>query len=103
MIEDLKGNNLKLTEELGKSNDHVTKVKELKRLAEERVSQLNTTVQAAEMEKQLLRQEVQNLAAMVDYLRNTAVKSVNDCLNRLKLDLNSTLVGEIQNTLQDVY
>jgi len=40
------------------------------------------------MGKQILQQQVQNLTGMVEYFRNTTVKSVDEFINRLKLDLN---------------
>ena len=57
-------------------------------LAEEEATRLKLSVQATEMDKQILQQEVQNLMGVVEYLRNTAVKSVDEFRNRLKLDLN---------------
>lgn len=55
-------------------------------LAEEEATRLKLTVQAAEMDKQTLQQEVQSLTGVIKYLRDTTVKSVNEFL-RLKLDL----------------
>jgi len=60
----------------------------LQALAEEEATRLKLIIQAAEMDKQTLQQEVQNLTGIVEYLRNTTVKSVDEFLNRLKLDLN---------------
>ncbi len=57
-------------------------------LAEEEATRLKLIIQAAEMDKQTLQQEVQNLTGIVEYLRNTTVKCVDEFLNRLKLDLN---------------
>ncbi len=88
MIEQLRTDKLKLTAELNKSNDQATKATELKELAKEEVTRLNQIIQAAEMDKQILQQQVQNLTGMVEYFRNTTVKSVDEFINRLKLDLN---------------
>lgn len=88
MIEQLKTDKLKLTAELNKSNNQTTEATELKELAEAEATRLNQIIQAAEMEKQILRQQVQNLTGMVEYFRNTTVKSVDEFINRLKLDLN---------------
>ncbi len=57
-------------------------------LAEEEAIRLKLLIQAAEMDKQTLQQEVQNLTGVVEYLRKTTVKSVDEFLNGLKLDLN---------------
>ena len=88
MIEHLKSNKLRLTAELDKSNDQAAKATELKQLAEEEVTQLKSIVQAFEMDKQNLQEEVRNLMGIVEYLRSTTVKSVNEFTTRLKLDLN---------------
>jgi len=81
-------NKLKLTAKLNKSNDQITKTIELKELAEEEVTQLKSIMQAAEVNKQILQQQVQNLTSMVEYFKNTTVKSVDEFINKLKLDLN---------------
>jgi len=60
----------------------------LQALAEEEAIRLKLLIQAAEMDKQTLQQEVQNLTGVVEYLRKTTVKSVDEFLNGLKLDLN---------------
>ena len=73
---------LKLTAELNKSNNQATETTQLKELAEEEVIHLNQIIQAAELDKQ---QQVQNLTDMVEYFRNTTVKSVDEFINRLKL------------------
>lgn len=81
-------NKFKLTAKLNESNDHAIKMTELKKLTEEKVTHLNQIIQAAEMNKQLLQQQVQILTNMIEYFKNTTVKSVNKFINRLKLDLN---------------
>ena len=88
MIEQLKTDNLKLTTELNESNDRATKASELKQLAEEEATRLNLMIQGAEMEKRILQQQVQTLTDMIEYFRSTTVKSVDEFMSRLKLDLN---------------
>ena len=88
MIENLKAEKLKLTAELNESNDRATKATELKQRAEEEATRLNLMVQGAEMEKQILQQQVQTLTDMMEYFRSTTVKSVDEFISRLKLDLN---------------
>lgn len=66
---------------------------ELRELAEEEANRLQLAIQAAEIDKQMLRQTVQNLAGVVELLRITTVKSVDEFLNRLKLDLNCITNG----------
>ena len=61
---------------------------ELQTLTEEEATWLRLLIQAMKMNKQILQQEVQNLMSVVEYLKNTAVKYVNEFWDRLKLDLN---------------
>ncbi len=93
MIEQLKAEKLRMTSGLVSLKDEVKKVTELKELAEEEANRLQLAMQAAEMDKQMLEQTVQNLAGVVEFLRITTVKSVDEFLNRLKLDLNCTTNG----------
>jgi len=65
----------------------------LQTLVEEEATRLKLTLQAAEMNKQALQQEVQNLKDVIECLRHITVKSVDEFLNRLKLDLN-LFIGE---------
>jgi hypothetical protein len=58
------------------------------------VNRLKLIVQAAEMDKQLLQQQVQNLTGMVEYVRNTTVKSVNELTSKLMLDLSFRTVEQ---------
>ena len=44
-------------------------------------------IQGAEIEKQILQQQVQTLTD-IEYFRSTTVKSVDEFMSRLKLDLN---------------
>jgi len=88
VIERLKSDKLDLTAELKRSHDHAIKATELQALAEEEATRLKLTIQAAEMDKQTLQQEIQSLTGVVEHLRNTTVKSVDEFLHRLKLDLN---------------
>ena len=88
MIEQLKRDKLKMATELSKLHDQATKATDLKHLAEEEAARSKLVIQAAEVDKQILQQEVQNLTGMVEYFRNTIANSVNEVLNILKLDLN---------------
>ncbi len=45
------------------------------------------------MDKQMLQQTVQSLAGEVEFLRITTIKSADEFLNRLKLDLNCITNG----------
>lgn len=61
-------------------------------------------VQEAEMEKQILQQQVQTFTDMIEYLGGTTVKSVDEFISRLKLDLNlfagdNRLTGEFHRTM----
>ena len=64
---------------------------ELKQRAEEEAIQLELIAQAVEIDKQ---GEVQNLTVMVEYFRNATAKSVDEFMNRLKLDLNLLTDGQ---------
>ena len=88
MIERLKTDKFRLTAELNESNDRATKATGLKQLAEEEATRLKLMVQEAEMEKQILQQQVQTLTDMIEYFKSTTVKSVDEFISRLKLDLN---------------
>lgn len=74
--------------ELNESLDQTMKAMELKKLAEDDVTRLKLISQAAEIEKQTLQQQVQSLIDMGEYFRNTTTNSVNEFVNKLKLDLN---------------
>jgi len=89
----LKSDKLELTAELNKLNDQAIRAIELQALAEEEANQLKLIIQAAEMDKQALQQEVQTLTGVIEYLRHTTVKSIDKFLNRLKLDLNLFIGG----------
>ena len=93
MIEQLTADKLKLTAELSESNDQTTKATEMKELAEEEVTRLKSIIQVAEMDKRILQQQVQNLTDLVEYFRNTTTQSVDEFINRLKLNLNLFAAG----------
>ncbi len=75
---------------INKSKEEVIKAIELKEMAEEETNRLRLVIQAAEIDKRRLQQDVQNLTGVVELLRITTVKSVDEFLSRLKLDLNGT-------------
>lgn len=86
-IERLGTEKLKLTTELKESNDRATEAIGLKQLVEEEVTRLKLTVQRAELENQRLQHQVETLTGMIQYLRSTTVKSIDDFASRLKFDL----------------
>lgn len=87
VIERVKSDRLTLIAKINKSKNETIKATEVKRNAEEETIRLRLVVQAAEMDKQLVQQDIQNLPGVVELLRNKPVKSVDEFLNRLKLDL----------------
>ena len=93
MIQKLKADKLKLTAELNESKDQAIKAIELKRLADEEVNRLKLGMQTAGMDKQMLQQKVQNLTGVMELLRSTTVTSMDEFLNRLKLDLSYEQIG----------
>ncbi len=64
VIERLKLDKLTLTAEMSKSKDQAIKATELKEPAEEEMNRLRLVIQAAEMDKQMLQQDVQNLTGV---------------------------------------
>jgi len=93
VIEQLNSDKLKMASDLESLNGEVKNATELKEMAEEEANRLRLAIQEAEMDKQMLQQTVQNLAGVVELLRTTTIKSVDEFLNRLKLDLNCITVG----------
>ena len=93
MIEQLNSDKLKMASDLESVNGEVKNATELKEMAKEEANRLRLAIQEAQMDKQMLQQTVQNLAGVVELLRTTTVKSVDEFLNRLKLDLNCITVG----------
>ena len=87
MIEQLKREKLKIATKLNKLYHQAINAIELNYLAEEEAARSRLMIQAAELDKQMLQQEVQNLIGIVEYFRNTTATSVNKVLNILKLDL----------------
>jgi len=60
------------------------------------------------MDKQMLQQQVQNLTDLVEYFTDTMTQSVDDLINRLKLDLDLFAEGQhigpkLHGTPKDVY
>lgn len=90
VIERLKSEKLTLIAEMNKSKDKAMKATQLKEMAEEETNRLKLVIQGAEMDKQMLQQNVQSLTGVIEFLRSTTVKSVDEFLHRLKLDLNLT-------------
>ncbi len=66
---------------------------ELRETATVESTRSKAIAQAAEMDKQMLQEEVQELQGMLKLLRHTTSKSVKEFLNRLQLDLNLPTSG----------
>jgi len=88
VIEQLETEKSNLAAELKESSDRAKKATELTQLAEEEATQLKSILQAAEMEKQMLQQQVHNLTGLVEFVRATTAQSLEEYINRLKLDMN---------------
>ena len=78
---------MQLAAELDKLNGQVREGKEVRIRIEETMSELKSTLQAAEKDKQSLQQEVQTLTGTLNFFRQTTCRSVDEFLNRLKLEL----------------
>lgn len=63
----------------------------MKDKAEDEVAGWKSTVQAREVQEQRLRKEVQELLGIVNILKDTTCKSVDDFANRLKIDLRKSV------------
>jgi len=92
VIEQLESDKLRLTAELASSKNQMTQVMESKELVGREMAQLRSLVQASETDRQLLQQQMQNLRAVIEYLKDTTIKSVDEFTDKLKLDLD-ILVG----------
>lgn len=88
MIEQLEVEKSNLNAELKESSDRAKKATEFTQLAEEEVTRLKSMIQASEMEKQMLRQQVHNLTGLVEYVKTTTANTLEEFTNRLKLDMN---------------
>ena len=88
VIEKLETEKRKLTAKLQESQIQVAKAIESKELAEDEANWLTSLIQAADVEKQSLQQQVLSLTGMVECLRNTTVNSVDEFISRLKFNLN---------------
>ena len=86
-IQRLESEKLQLAAELDKLSSQVTEANSLRDKAEEVTSQLKSTLQATEKDKQFLQQEVETLTGTLNFFRQTTCKSVDEFLNRLKLEL----------------
>ena len=87
MIEQLTSEKLKLSAELRESVDQTIKVTQMKELAEEEATRLTSVIQAVESDKLVLQQQVQNLTDLVEYFKNTIRQSMDEFMNRFKLNL----------------
>ena len=85
-IEQLQLENDKLTIDLDLVNGRTMEETRLKEMVTAETTQLRAKVQAAETDKQLLQQEVQELQGTLDLLRHTTSNAVTEFLHRLRLD-----------------
>ena len=99
-INDLKADNDRLKAELSELGDRAVKETELRHFSEEEVNRLKAIAQVMEADKQGLLQRVQELTIAIEYLKGTMAKSVDDCFNRLKLELNTTIGGSFYQSIQ---
>ena len=87
VIEKLETEKHKLTAELQELQIQAAKAIKSKELAEDEATRLTSLIQAADIEKESLQQQVLSLTGIVEYLRNTMVNSVDEFISRFKLDL----------------
>lgn len=84
---------MQLAAALNKSNCQVNGANELGVKAEETTSQMHSILQKTERDKKVLQQEVRNLTGTTEIFRQTISNSVDEFLNRLRLDLNLSVSG----------
>ena len=87
VIEQLESDKIRLTAELIDSKNQVTKAIASKELAEDEGVRLRSIIQAADLDRQLLQQQMQDLRGMIAYFKDTTRTAVDDFIARLKLDL----------------
>jgi len=90
IIEQLRAKNLQLADELYKSGAQATQSTRMKDIAEEEVVRLASKVEAHEMDKRNLHKEVEVLTGIVEFLRNAIVRSANDFVSKLKIELENS-------------
>ena len=93
MIEQLQADKTELVEQLEARDVQATKAIKIKDLAEEEAARLKLMIDAAELNKRMLQTEVQNLTGIVEFLKHTTIQSMDDFLNKLKLDLSLLAAG----------
>ena len=100
VIKDLETEKAKLTAKVSELDDRAAAATELRRHAEKEADRLKEALQAKETDKLARIQKVQELTVMVDYWRSTMVKSADECLNRLKLELNAVMGSNFKQPMQ---
>ena len=90
----------KLTVEVNELSDQAAAATKLKQHAEEEADRLREALQARETDKLLLLQKIQELTVVMECWRSTMVKSADDCLSKLKFELNAATAGGIYQQLQ---
>lgn len=88
VIEQLQADKLNLKTELDTMTNRAMRAVELQKQAHAEVLRLNSAIETAEMDKQNLQQEKQNLIAMIEYYKSVTAKTVDEFLSKLNLDLN---------------
>ena len=100
VIKSLEADKAELMAEVSELSDQAAAAIELRQHAEEEVSRLREALQARETDKLMLLQKVQELTVVVDCWRSTMVTSADDCLNRLKLELNAAMTANFHQPMQ---
>lgn len=67
--------------------EQLAKATEVRSAAEQEVQRLQVMLRASEMEKQIMQQNMQSLADMVDYLRSAAVIAAKEFLHKIELEV----------------
>ena len=99
-IEQLEAENSRLTSELNQWRDQAVRESELKGHAEEKVTQLQSTLQAAQTDIQQMRHEINNWALTADFFRKSTIQSckgLNEAfllLEKLKSELPALCNGQ---------
>lgn len=88
-IEKLEADKVELLAEVSELGDREAKAREVRQLAEEEASRLKASIQAMEVDKQVLIRKVKEFTMTGEYLRSNMVKLMDGYLSRLKLGLST--------------
>ena len=87
VIEKLEADKRQLTADLEYSNNCVSQMRQMKEKAEEETARLAMKMEAVELDRGSLQQQLLRLTGTTEHLKFTVVKSVEDFISKLKVDM----------------